>query len=91
MDGRPAWQQSDAGLGRGQVKGRRCNLEVGDPLTGTLFPSGGAQRLYLPYAGTGFLLVVHGGPSIGLDSDFSNNDAFTLDAGTVLARRVKRR
>jgi len=26
-----------------------------------------------------------GGPSIGLDSDFSNNDAFTSDAGTVLA------
>ena len=43
----------------GQVVGCQANLEVGDPLTGTTVPPGDdAQRLHLPPAGTGVLLLV---------------------------------
>ena len=69
----------------GQVKGHQCNLEVGDPLTGTLFPSVALSGFTYHMQELAFFSWFMGGPSIGLDSDFSNNDAFTLDAGTVLA------
>ena len=69
----------------GQVKDHQCNLEVGDPLSGTLFPSVTLNSFTYHVQELAFFSWFMGGPSIGLDSDFSNNDAFTSDAGTVLA------
>ena len=55
------------------------NFEVGDPLSGTLFPSVTLEQLHLPYAGARILLRGSmATPSIGTgSSEFSNNDTFT--------------
>jgi hypothetical protein len=69
----------------GQVKTSQCNLEVGDPLSGTLLPSVTLNSFTYHVQELAFFSWFMGAPSIGLDSDFSNNDTFTSDAGTVLA------
>jgi hypothetical protein len=78
-NGVPAWGHI------GQQSGTQCNLEVGDPLSGTQFPSvslGGMT--YHPQELAMFSWFM-GAPSIATATDdFSNNDTFTTDAGTVL-------
>jgi hypothetical protein len=64
----------------GQVSGCQNNLEVGDPLTGTLFPSVTLSSFTYHMQELAFFSWFMGGPSIGIDSDFSNNDAFTTEA-----------
>jgi hypothetical protein len=69
----------------GQVAGCQGNLEVGDPLSGTLGPP-----IYNPENGftyhmqeTAFFSWFYGAPSVGIHGWFSNNDTFTHDAGPV--------
>jgi hypothetical protein len=64
----------------GQVSGCQNNLEVGDPLSGTLFPSVTLSGFTYHVQELAFFSWFMGGPSIGLDGDFSNNDAFTTEA-----------
>jgi hypothetical protein len=66
----------------GQVSGCQGNLEVGDPLSGHLFPS-----VKMPNGFTyslqelAFFSWFYGSPSIGAGHIFSNNGTFTKDAG----------
>jgi hypothetical protein len=68
----------------GQVGGCQANLEVGDPLSGTLAP-----RIAMPNGYTynlqelAFFSWFYGAPSLGIHHWFSNNDTFSTDAGPV--------
>ncbi len=69
----------------GQVTGCQGNLEVGDPLSGTLAPP-----IFNPENGftyhmqeLAFFSWFYGAPSVGIHGWFSNNDTFTHDAGPV--------
>ncbi|MGA7312655.1 MAG: hypothetical protein WBX22_01670 [Silvibacterium sp.] len=69
----------------GQVSGCQGNLEVGDPLSGTLAPP-----IFNPQNGftyhlqeLAFFSWFYGAPSVGIHGWFSNNDTFTQDAGPV--------
>jgi hypothetical protein len=69
----------------GQQPGCQNNLEVGDPLTGTLAPP-----IYNPKNGFTYHLQelvffswFYGAPSVGIHGWFSDNDTFTQDAGPV--------
>jgi hypothetical protein len=72
----PAWGHT------GQVGGCQGNLEVGDPLTGTLAPP-----IFMPNGFTyhlqelAFFSWFYGAPSVGLHGWFSNNGTFLSDAG----------
>jgi hypothetical protein len=73
----PAWGHI------GQQMGCQNNLEVGDPLSGTLFTSitqGGFT--YHPQE-LAFYSWFFGGPSIGAGGKFSDNETFQTDAGQV--------
>jgi hypothetical protein len=68
----------------GQVSGCQNNLEVGDPLSGTLFPS-----ILMPNNVTyklqelAFFSWFYSTPSLGVNGWFSDNAKFTNDAGPV--------
>jgi hypothetical protein len=74
----PAWGHI------GQQPNCQGNLEVGDPLSGTLAPP-----IAMPNGFTyhmqelAFFSWFYGAPSIGIHGWFSNNDTFTHDAGPV--------
>jgi hypothetical protein len=73
----PAWGHI------GQQPNCQNNLEVGDPLSDTQFPSislGGMT--YHPQELAMFSWFM-GAPSLGVDGDFSNNATFTNDAGAI--------
>jgi hypothetical protein len=60
----------------------QTNFEVGDPLSGTLFPSISLNSFTYHAQELAFFSWFYGGPSIGTGiSDFSDNDTFTADAG----------
>jgi hypothetical protein len=67
----------------GQVSGCQNNLEVGDPLSGTLFPSVTLSSFTYHMQELAFFSWFYGTPSTGADSDFSNNETFEADAGGV--------
>ena len=68
----------------GQVSGCQNNLEVGDPLSGTLFPS-----VRMPNGVTyelqelAFFSWFYASPSLAVNHWFSDNGTFTADAGGV--------
>jgi hypothetical protein len=75
----PAWTG-------GQVLAGSCqnNFEVGDPLSGTLFPSVPLNSFTYHLQELAFFSWFYGSPSIGTGvSEFSDNDTFTSDAGPV--------
>lgn len=68
--------------GTGQVSGCQGNLEVGDPLTGTLIPPvTGANGYSYDLQELAFFSWFQGAPSIGINGWFSVNGTFTSDAG----------
>ncbi|MGA8223048.1 MAG: hypothetical protein WB780_15475 [Candidatus Acidiferrales bacterium] len=75
----PAWGHV------GQVAGCQNNLEVGDPLSGTMAP-----RIFMRSNGftyhlqeLAFFSWFYGAPSVGVNGWFSNNGTFLSDAGPV--------
>jgi hypothetical protein len=65
----------------GQVtSGCQNNLEVGDPLTGSLFPSVTLSSFTYHMQELAFFSWFMGTPSTGVDSDFSNNETFESQA-----------
>lgn len=67
----------------GQVSRCQNNLEVGDPLSGTDFPTvtlGGF--MYHPQE-LAFFSWFYGSPSIGAGGQYSDNGTFTSDAGAI--------
>jgi len=67
----------------GQVSNCQNNLEVGDPLSGTDFPTvtlGGF--VYHPQE-LAFFSWFYGSPSIGAGGKYSDNSTFTSDAGAI--------
>lgn len=75
----PAWGHT------GQVSGCQGNLEVGDPLSGTLAPP-----IFNPQNGftyhmqeLAFFSWFYGTPSVGVNGWFSDNGTFLKDAGPV--------
>jgi hypothetical protein len=65
----------------GQVSGCQNNFEVGDPLSGTLFnpnPVGGGFTYHLQELA--FFSWFYGGPSIGANGWYSDNNTFTAPA-----------
>ncbi|MFZ2060963.1 MAG: hypothetical protein WAU82_08120 [Candidatus Binatus sp.] len=74
----PAWGHI------GQQSGCQNNFEVGDPLSGTLFPSVTLNSFTYHMQELAFFSWFYGSPSVGTGiSEFSNNDTFTSDAGAV--------
>ena len=75
----PAWGHT------GQVAGCQNNLEVGDPLSGTLAPPiyNPANKFTYHMQELAFFSWFYGAPSVGVNGWFSNNDTFTTDAGPV--------
>jgi hypothetical protein len=72
----PAWGHI------GQQPGCQNNFEVGDPLSGTLFPSITMNSFTYHVQELAFFSWFYGAPSIGTGtSDFSDNNTFTTDAG----------
>jgi hypothetical protein len=70
----------------GQQHGCQPNLEVGDPLSGTQFPTVTLGSMPYHPQELAFLSWFMGTPSIATDSGtFSNNATFTADAGQVLS------
>lgn len=67
----------------GQVSGCQSNLEVGDPLSGTLFPAVTLSSFTYHMQEMAFFSWFYGTPSTGVDSDFSNNESFESDAGGI--------
>ena len=68
----------------GQVVGCQANLEVGDPLTGTVvpavtMPNGFTYRLQE----LAFFSWFYGAPSVGVNGWYSNNGTFLTDAGPI--------
>jgi len=73
----PAWGNT------GQVSGCQNNLEVGDPLSGTLFPSVTMNNFtYNPQELAFFSWFYRQAPSIGAGGAYSNNSTFTSGAAT---------
>jgi hypothetical protein len=70
----PAWG------GIGQVAGCQGNFEVGDPLSGTLFPSVTLSSFTYHMQELAFFSWFYGTPSTAADFDFSNNETFEGDA-----------
>jgi hypothetical protein len=67
----------------GQVSGCQGNLEVGDPLTGTIVPTVTQPNGFTyDLQELAFFSWFFGGPSIGINGWYSNNGTFTTDAGT---------
>jgi hypothetical protein len=74
----PAWGNI------GQVTGCQTNLEVGDPLTGTLFPSVLLNGFYYsPQELAFFSWYYRQAPSIGTGGMYSDNFTFNTGAGPV--------
>jgi len=74
----PAWGHI------GQVTGCQADLEVGDPLTGTLFPGITMSNFtYHPQELTFFDWFFRVTPSRGAGGKYSDNGTFTSDAGAV--------
>jgi hypothetical protein len=67
----------------GQASGCQDNLEVGDPLTGTQFPSVLLGSMTYHPQELAFFSWFYGAPSIGVDGVFSNNGTFAVDAGGI--------
>jgi hypothetical protein len=67
----------------GQVAGCQNNLAVGDPLSGTLFPSVTLSSFTYHPQELAFFSWFFGTPSTGTDFDFSNNETFEADAGGI--------
>jgi hypothetical protein len=60
----------------------QTNFEVGDPLSGTLFPAVTLNSFTYHAQELAFFSWFYGAPSIGTGTgDFSDNDTFTADAG----------
>jgi len=73
----PAWGHV------GQVRGCQNNLEVGDPLTGTLFPPVTLSGHTYDPQELAFFWWFYGGPSHGTGNDFSDDGTFSKDAGPI--------
>ena len=74
-NGTPAWGNI------GQVSGCQFNFEVGDPLSGTLFPNVTLNSFTYHMQELAFFSWFYGAPSIGTHiAEFSNNDTFTTEA-----------
>lgn len=75
----PAWGHT------GQVVGCQGNLEVGDPLSGTLAPTifNPQNRFTYHLQEMAFFSWFFGAPSVGIHGWFSNNGTFLHDAGPV--------
>jgi hypothetical protein len=75
----PAWGHT------GQVTGCQNDLEVGDPLSGTFFPSLAMPNgvTYTPQELAFFSWFYRQSPSIGLHGWYSDNGTFTTGAGAV--------
>jgi hypothetical protein len=75
----PAWGHT------GQVPGCQANLEVGDPLSGTLAPPIFNRKNGFTYhmQELAFFSWFYGAPSVGVNGWFSNNGTFLKDAGPV--------
>jgi len=67
----------------GQQGGCQDNLEVGDPLSGTQFTSVTLGGMTYHPQELAFFSWFYGAPSIGAESDFSNNGTFMSDAGAL--------
>jgi len=67
----------------GQQHGCQDNLEVGDPLTGTLFRNVTLKGFTYHMQELAFFSWFYGKPSIGAGGRFSDNGTFTTDAGPV--------
>ena len=67
----------------GQVSGCQNNLEVGDPLSGTIVPPVLLGSMNYDLQELAFFSWFYGTPTTGVSSDFSNNDTFDGDAGAV--------
>jgi hypothetical protein len=65
----------------GQVKGCQHNLEVGDPLSGTIVPQVLLSSMEYDLQELAFFSFFYGSPSIAVDGTFSNNGTFGSDAG----------
>jgi hypothetical protein len=66
----------------GQVSGCQGNLEVGDPLTGTIVPTVTQPNGFTyDLQELAFFSWFFGGASTGINGWFSNNGTFTTDAG----------
>ena len=71
----PAWGHI------GQVQGCQANLEVGDPLTGTLFPTVTMSGFPYHMQELAFFSWFYGdNPSLGAGGVYSNNQTFTVPA-----------
>jgi len=82
----PLGNNATPGWTGGQVTTSQCNFEVGDPLSGTLFPSVTVSGFTYHPQELAFFSWFYGAPSIGTGSgDFSDNDTFTSDAGAPLS------
>jgi hypothetical protein len=68
--------------GIGQVGGCQGNFEVGDPLSGTLFPSVVLSGFTYNPQELAFFSWFYGTPSLGSGGKFSNNGKFSGDAKT---------
>jgi hypothetical protein len=71
----PPWTGGQVGAGSCQD-----NLEVGDPLSGTLFPSKTLNSFTYHMQELAFFSWFMGSPSMGAGGDFSNNGTFTTEA-----------
>jgi len=67
----------------GQVTGCQNNLEVGDPLTGDLFPSVMMNDFTYQLQELAFFSWFYSTPSIGVNGWFSDDGTFETDAGPV--------
>jgi hypothetical protein len=74
----PAWGHT------GQVAACQANLEVGDPLSGTLAPIFNRKNGFTYHMQElAFFSWFYGAPSLGVSNWFSNNGTFLKDAGPV--------
>jgi hypothetical protein len=64
----------------GQVTGCQTNLEVGDPLSGTIIPTVTNGHTFHPQELAFFSWFYHSNPSLGVNGLFSNNGTFTTSA-----------
>jgi hypothetical protein len=85
MDDPFTWNLTPAWGHIGQVQGCQNNLEVGDPLTGTVAYLVTNNNTGFQYheQELAFFSWFFGGPSIGLNGWFSNAGTFLTDAGPV--------
>ena len=67
----------------GQVNGCQGNLEVGDPLSGTLMPTITSNGFTYHMQELAFYSWFLGAPSTGVNGWFSSNGTFATDAGGV--------